>query len=285
MATTTQGESLPRWVRVFGIPLAGFVFFTLFLYLGFPFDRLGDRIADEVRDAYGIQLEFRDLNPRLYLAGPGIEANAVHAVLADGAAYDFDRVGLRPAWSLAWFRGDPAIHLDVTSAIGDATGTLVLGETSAWDGRFESVAVGRLPLANLTKLANIGGLVDAQVDIEVGEAGPEGEASFSATNGSLGIAEFPVDIPFETLEGELDFGDENFVSIRRFVFDGPMISGALSGNIVRAARFDVAPLRLEADLDVKADMRESVKSAGIRIGRDGSAKLRISGTVSQPNVR
>lgn len=285
MAAATPNESLPRSLRVFGIPLAGFFFFSLFLYLGFPFDRLGSRIASEIRNSYGIEVEFRELNPRLQFAGPGIEANAVHTTFPNGAVYDFDRVRLRPAWSTSWFRGDPAVHLDVTSPIGDARGTLVLGEAGAWYGDFESVAVSRLPLEGITTLARIGGLVDARVDVQVGEEGPEGDATFTIKDGSLGIAEFPIEIPFETLTGELHFGDEHFVSIQKFEFDGPMVSGSVSGNVVRAPRFANAPLRLEADLDVKPAMRASVKSSGISVGRDGSAKLRISGTVSQPNIR
>jgi hypothetical protein len=194
-------------------------------------------------------------------------------------------VRLRPAWSIAWLRGNPAVYAEVTSAMGDAAGTLVLGATPAWYGDFEGVAVGRLPLANLTSLARLDGLIDARIDVQIFDAGPVGEATFTAKEGSLGIAQFPLDIPFNTLSGSLLFGGETFVSVQRFEFEGPMVNGSVTGSIASAARFAQAPLRLEAVLQVEPNMQAAVNGAGIRVGRDGTAKLRISGTVSRPDIR
>jgi type II secretion system protein N len=192
---------------------------------------------------------------------------------------------LRPAWSLSWLRGDPAVYAEVTSAFGDAEGTLVLGDSTGWYGDLESVAAGRLPLAKLTTLATLGGIVDARIDVQMGGDGLEGDASFTAKKGSLGFARFPVEIPFETLTGKLRFGDDAFVAIQRFELEGPMVSGAITGSVLRAARFEQAPLRLEANLETKANVRSAMKGAGIRLDRNGTAKLRITGTVSKPKVR
>lgn len=285
MASSSSEKALPRPLRVFGIPLAGIFFVSLFVYLGFPFDKLGNRIATEIQRTSGVRVEFRKLSPRLRFAGPGIEASAVRATFPGGDAFAFERVQLRPAWSLSWLRGDPAVYAEVTSAFGNAEGMLVLGGSTGWYGDLESVAVGRLPLAKLITLATLDGLVDARIDVRMGEEGPEGEASFVAKNGSLGISRFPVEIPFETLTAELRFGDDAFVAIQRFDLEGPMVSGAITGSVLRAARFEQAPLRLEANLETKANVRSAMKGAGIRLDRNGTAKVRITGTVSQPNVR
>jgi len=285
VAASATDPSLPRSLRVVGIPIAGLLLFCFFLYLGFPFDPLGRRIASEVQRSNGVRIEFRQLDPRLYWLGPGIEASAVRATLPDGTVYAFERVGLRPAWSLAWLRGDPAVVLDLSSAFGDAKGTLVLGSLGGFDGDLASLAVGRLPLESLTDLALLDGLLDAKVDVRMNEEGPVGDATFTARDGSLAIARFPVEIPFATLEGKLRFGGDAFVTVERFAFEGPMVNGTVTGSIQRAPRFAQAPVRLEADLEAKANVRGAMQGAGIRFDRGGMAKMRITGTVSNPNVR
>ena len=119
----------------------------------------------------------------------------------------------------------------------------------------------------------------------MGENGPEGEATFIARDGSLGLAEFPVDIPFATLHGEFRFSDDPRIAIQRFDFAGPMVSGAITGSVLSAASFDQAPLRLVAELETEPSVRSAMKGAGIRLDRSGAAKLKITGTVSRPNIR
>jgi len=280
-----DGPRIPRSLRVFGIPVAGLLLVAFFIYMGFPWDELGHRIASELHRQGGARVEFRQVEPRLHVLGPGIEASAVRAAFPDGAVYAFERVGLRPAWSLAWLRGDPAFHVDLESAFGNARGTLVLGALGGFTGDLEAVAFRRLPLASWSELASLDGLVDARVDVHLNEEGPLGDATITARDGSLAIAQFPVEIPFETLDAELRFGDDAFVAVEKLEFTGPMVNGAGTGSILRAPMFAQAPLRLEANLEAKANMRAAMQQAGIRVDRGGMAKLRITGTVSSPNVR
>lgn len=285
MAAEANRTTLPRPLLVFGLPVAGVLLVTFFIYLGFPYHKLGDRIATEIQRSSGVRIDFEDIGASLQLVAPGIEATGVRATLSDGSSYRIERAMLRPAWSLAWFRGTPAVYAEVESELGGAAGTLLLGEAGGWSGELSQVAVGRIPIPPLEAVGNIDGRLDATIDLVLAEAGPEGSIEFAATEGSVGLAKFPMDIPFETLSGELSFGGEAFISIERLELDGPMLTASLTGKVLQAASFAQAPMRLEAELTAEPNLRPAFKNAGVRVDREGNSKVRITGTVESPMVR
>ncbi len=285
MAAEANRTTLPRPLLVFGLPVAGVLLVAFFIYLGFPYHKLGDRIATEIQRSSGVRIDFEDIGASLQLVAPGIEATGVRATLSDGSSYRIERAMLRPAWSLAWFRGTPAVYAEVESELGGAAGTLLLGEAGGWSGELSQVAVGRIPIPPLEAVGNIDGRLDATIDLVLAEAGPEGSIEFAATEGSVGLAKFPMDIPFETLSGELSFGGEAFISIERLELDGPMLTASLTGKVLQAASFAQAPMRLEAELTAEPNLRPAFKNAGVRVDREGNSKVRITGTVESPMVR
>jgi len=285
LAAEANRTTLPRPLLVFGLPVAGVLLVAFFIYLGFPYHKLGDRIATEIQRSSGVRIDFEDIGASLQLVAPGIEATGVRATLSDGSSYRIERAMLRPAWSLAWFRGTPAVYAEVESELGGAAGTLLLGEAGGWSGELSQVAVGRIPIPPLEAVGNIDGRLDATIDLVLAEAGPEGSIEFAATEGSVGLAKFPMDIPFETLSGELSFGGEAFISIERLELDGPMLTASLTGKVLQAASFAQAPMRLEAELTAEPNLRPAFKNAGVRVDREGKSKVRITGTVESPMVR
>ncbi len=285
MAAEANRTTLPRPLLVFGLPVAGVLLVAFFIYLGFPYHKLGDRIATEIQRSSGVRIDFEDIGASLQLVAPGIEATGVRATLSDGSSYRIERAMLRPAWSLAWFRGTPAVYAEVESELGGAAGTLLLGEAGGWSGELSQVAIGRIPIPPLEAVGNIDGRLDATIDLVLAEAGPEGSIEFAATEGSVGLAKFPMDIPFETLSGELSFGGEAFISIERLELDGPMLTASLTGKVLQAASFAQAPMRLEAKLTAEPNLRPAFKNAGVRVDREGNSKVRITGTVESPMVR
>jgi type II secretion system protein N len=285
LAAEANRSTLPRPLLVFGLPVAGVLLVAFFIYLGFPYHKLGDRIATEIQRSSGVRIDFEDIGASLQLVAPGIEATGVRATLSDGSSYRIERAMLRPAWSLAWFRGTPAVYAEVESELGGAAGTLLLGEAGGWSGELSQVAVGRIPIPPLEAVGNIDGRLDATIDLVLAEAGPEGSIEFAATEGSVGLAKFPMDIPFETLSGELSFGGEAFISIERLELDGPMLTASLTGKVLQAASFAQAPMRLEAELTAEPNLRPAFKNAGVRVDREGKSKVRITGTVESPMVR
>jgi type II secretion system protein N len=285
LATEANRTALPRPLLVFGLPVAGVLLVAFFIYLGFPYHKLGDRIATEIQRSSGVRIDFEDIGASLQLVTPGIEATGVRATLSDGSSYRIERAMLRPAWSLAWFRGTPAVYAEVESELGGAAGTLLLGEAGGFSGELSQVAVGRIPIPPLEAVGNIDGRLDASIDLVLAEAGPVGSIEFAATEGSVGLAKFPMDIPFETLSGELSFGGEAFISIERLELDGPMLTASLTGKVLQAASFAQAPMRLEAELTAEPNLRPAFKNAGVRVDREGKSKVRITGTVESPMVR
>jgi type II secretion system protein N len=285
VTTEAQRTSLPRPLLLIGTPAAGLFLVLLFIYLGFPYAKLGDRIAAEMQRAQGVRVDFQSAGPSLHLAGPGIEVTGLRATLSDGKTLRFERAMLRPAWSAAWFRGAPALYAEIESELGGAEGTLILGAAGGWSGDLAQVALGKLPLAGLASMGRLEGLLDASIDILLGEEGPEGYMSFEVRDGSVDFPNFPVSVPFETLSGELQFGDEAYLAVKRLDLAGPMLDAGLTGNVLRAASFDQAPLRLEAQFEADPSLRSAMKNAGLRVDRNGKAKLRITGTVARPNVR
>jgi type II secretion system protein N len=277
--------ALPRPLLLVGVPVAGVLLVSLFIYRGFPYDKLGDRIKAETQRAGAVRIDFQDVGPSLHLAGPGIEATGVRATLSNGETFRFERTMLRPAWSLAWLRGAPAVYAEIESEAGNAVGTFILGETGGWSGDLEQVDVGKLPLSQFAHIGTLDGLLEASVDILLGEQGPEGSMTFEARDGAIGLADFPMQIPFEKLSGELLFGDDAYVAVERLNLEGPMMSAGVTGNVLQAASFSEAPLRLEIEIEAKPAIGAAMQSAGIRIGRNGKAKARITGTVAKPKVR
>lgn len=285
MAPETERAPLPRPLFLVGVPLAGVFLVSLFIYLGFPYDKLGDRIKAETRRSGAMRVDFREVGPSLHLAGPGIEATGVRATLRDGETFRLERAMLRPAWSLAWFRGAPAVYAEIESEVGNVAGTVILGENGGYCGDLEQVDIAKLPLSQFAHMGTLDGVLDASVDLLLGERGPEGSVIFEARDGSIGLAVFPMPIAFETLSGELIFGDDAYVAVKRLDLEGPLLSGGVKGKVLQAASFSEAPLRLEVEIEAKPAIGSAMRSAGVRVDRKGKAKARITGTVANPQFR
>jgi hypothetical protein len=108
MPTTTHqqtGEALPRALIAIGVPCAGVLLVVFFMIRGFPYDKLGELIANRIAQSHDIQLTFVDIGPTLQFAGPALEATQLRAKFPDRPLQKIDRALIRPAWSLSWFVG------------------------------------------------------------------------------------------------------------------------------------------------------------------------------------
>jgi type II secretion system protein N len=283
VASSAPAPGLPRSAKTLGIPLAAVLLIASFIYLGFPYDRLADYIAAELGRDMGVRLAIREIGPRLQLAGPGLEAAGVGARWNDGRELQLDRALLRPAWSLSWLTGSPAIHLELVGPAGEAEGTLTLNGAGAWDGELRQADLTALPISELWPGLEAKGPVDASVDLHLREGGPEGAISFEARDGLLTVA--GMTLPYERIQGELEFGGDAFASVKLLRLEGPDVTAEVTGALGKAQRFASAPLALTARLDVSPPIRTLFQAAGIRVSRDGTARIRISGTPAQPVVR
>lgn len=285
-AARTSELELPRSVRRIWIPV-GCVLLTLFFFLhGFPWDRVGSMASERISALTGARVTMRSLSPSLGLLGPGIAAEGVTATLASGNTIELEHARVRPAWSLSWLRGRPALAVDLRGPLGGAAGTAYLGSEPGFDGRLTDLDLAKLPVTNLGPGAAADGRADADADVRLGPDGPRGTLRIDARDGSLSLPNVPLALPFATIHAEVELTDAALVQIGAFDLDGPLLAVQASGSVGRAPFLTGAPLQLEVRLDAKdASVRPLLGEAGLRVGPDGAAQVRVLGTVGQPIVR
>jgi len=276
---------LPRPLLAIGVPCAGVLLIAFFLFRGFPYDQLGAQIVRWVEQSQGVHLAIAEFTPVMQLAGPVLEGTGVRATLSSGELLQIDRALVRGAWSTSWLSGAPAIHLELEGPAGGVTGTLEWNGSTSWNGIVWDVAVAQPPLADLVPVIGLDGLLAATVDLRIDELGNEGLIDFEVRDGSLSLPNISVALPFDMLSGELELGGDAYLTLASMTIEGPAVSGTGSGVIARAETFEQAPVNLELELNINADLSKSVRAAGLRVGRRGLTKVRVSGTVAQPEIR
>jgi type II secretion system protein N len=276
---------IPRPLLYVGVPLAGLLLTSFFIFLGFPYQQLADRLSHEVEESTGVRLAFSGLGPHLGLLGPGFAADGVDAVLADGQNLRIDRLVVRPGWSLQWLRLRPAIHIDLESPVGAIKGNAILGSVQGWDGELRDVQIAKIPLPKAPAGLEIEGTVNADIDLLIYESGPDGSLSFEISDGFLAHRELPVGIPYKAMRGELQLGGDQFAVVDSFEIDSPVVSGQMAGSIGHAPSSADGPLALEGKLLVRdQNTRGIFRNMGVRFDTEGNANIKIGGKLSQPKV-
>ena len=111
--------AVPRPLLALGIPLAGTLLTGLFIFLGFPYDLLADRLAAQVERALGVRIEIQEVGPKLHLAGPGLEARGVRATWSGGRQLRLDEYRLQASDTV--FIDDMHENLVAASQLGIRT--------------------------------------------------------------------------------------------------------------------------------------------------------------------
>jgi type II secretion system protein N len=273
-------------IGVLGTTLACIALTFLFLLWGFPYELVGERLAAELSRSSGTQLSFQELGPFISLGGPGFEASDADIETADGLRLKLDRARLRPAWSLAWLRMNPALHVDLEGPPGRVVGAVTLGGASGFDGRLEAIDLEQLPERLIPSNVALAGTLDADVDVHMGSAGPEGSVSLEAREGSVGVPEvLPMAVPFDELSASLRLGDGSYLELDSFETQSPLFSAQATGTIGSAPSILQAPLNLQVKLETVPAFASTLKGLGLRLSRDGKANLRIRGTPTSPVIR
>jgi len=285
VSAPTGGAPLPGWIRWLGLPALAIALFGLFLALGFPYDVLARRIEFHTKRDLGTDIAIGSVRPYLGL-GLGLRANDL-MIQPPGSPrrYRIDSLALRPAWSFSWFRGVPALYMDVESPVGNLAGTAFVstGEPG-WSGELRGLTLDELPVEHLLGGLSLDAKIDADVDLVRGQTF-EGRVDLRAGEGSVAFPGSPVAVPFDTLVGGIDFGGDHLARIETIDLEGPMLSGRLAGTIGHSPQSGAEPLALEGEVQVhQRDIQDMVRRFGIRVGRDGRAPLTIGGTLSSPRV-
>ncbi len=260
----------------------------LFLVLGFPFDRVGERLVSSLSSASGAEIAFVDLSPFLSLYGPGFEATGVLIEGSDGSHLALDHLKVRPAWSLAWLRLAPALHVDADGPLGRVVGTAVVdASTPAFEGKLESLKVAELPVAALWPDLTFTGTLDADIDLALteGAAGPNGTVIFEARDGGISVTGQPLGLPYETLTGELELGGETLVRIVSLRAKSPMLTAVATGEIGMNEYFVAAPIDIDIQIQAEPRSLSTLRGMGIRIDKNGAGSVHIGGTPSDLEIR
>lgn len=271
-------------LRIVAIAVAAVLLTGFFIYLGFPYDRLGESLSVRVEQATGTRISLGRVDSKLFLLGPGLIATDVNVQTTSGNAWSFQSLAVRPAWSLDWLTGRPTLYLDATAPYGRFQGVAVLAEPYAFDGEALGIDIAALPIARYLPGADVTGRADVVADLSFEETGLVGPLQLTATAGSLAHPSLPLGIPYDELVGSLRFGGEQAVSISNLDIQSPLGSGSIRGTIGHAPNPSSAALDLEMDLKAGSAIQATFKSQGVDFGRDGTLAVKVTGTAARPRV-
>ena len=283
MSQAAAASSRPR-LQWAGIAAAAIALTATFAYLRFPYDRLADSLTARLGDA-GIAVEIGHMGPALSPFGPGLAAEDVRLTRPDGNVLRIDRLRVRPAWSLAWLMARPALHLQLDTPQGQVDGVAVLRGPQRFTGQLREVDLNELLGPGALAGARLEGRASFDVDVALEDQGPSGPVHVSAQNGVLSHPQLPMAVPYEDLQADLALGGDSYLEISSFELRSPLGTGTLKGKVGRAPDPREAPLDLELAVQVAQNVRSSLASQGVRVGRDGEIHYKISGTASAPVVR
>lgn len=284
--SAAEGTPLPRPLLWIGVPLAGLVLVTFFFVRGFPYDLVREAVATRISAASGTQVAIEQLGPGLSPFGPELVTQGVRVTLSDGTLLQVDRARLRPAWSLSWLRGRPALALDLATPQGSLAGTAWIGAEPAFDGELHDVALNKLPLKRFVPDLVLAGVANLDVDVRSGAAGPSGTVELAAHDGSIGIPGMPVDLPYTSLKGRADLGGKNRLRVENLVMDGPMISLQAKGTLGAGPRLETSPLEATLHVEVReARVRPMIRNLGVHLDAQGRGDVKLAGTPARPVVR
>jgi type II secretion system protein N len=271
--------------QVVSIALGALALTASLMVLRFPYDRLALAIAQSVEQRTGARITLGPVSLALVRWGPGIAAHGVQIAQPDGTRLDLDRLGVRPALALAWLRGRPALATEVESVRGGASGVVTFGAEPGFSGTLTDVDLEQLPQQRIGTPLSVKGHADADLDVVMREAGPEGDIEFVARDGLFTHPNLPLPIPFQTVTGEIALGGDAWAAIQKFELTSPLASGHATGSVGRSPQFASAPLRLEIDLSVSGAVQGSLRAQGVAIANDGQIHLNVAGTPARPVVR
>jgi type II secretion system protein N len=195
-----------------------------------------------------------------------------------------ERARLRPAWSLSWLRGEPALYLNAEGPAGRVAGTVWPGAEPAFAGRLRDVDLSMLPLEDLG--SPVMGRLDAELDIRAAAGGPIGEIRFEARDGSISLPQIPFGIPYQNAQGVAERGKSGSIVVHELELEGPMLSIDAQGNVATNRRPGGSSLDLEVKLLAhEPALREMLRPYGVRFDENGSARMHLSGPLSRPRIQ
>jgi type II secretion system protein N len=232
--------------------------------------------------ATGARVEIAELGLGVGWGGPEAVAHGLVLHWPGSEPLRLDRVGVRPAWTPAWLRGEPHWHVAASGPPGQFSGEVAL---DGIEGELTEVDSGALPWAVLGTIPPIAGRVSGLVDLSFRDGLVIGVADIVSDNGSVDFAGLPVAIPYESLAARVDLspGELELTAAR---LAGPLITARFSGSATPGPGAPVSwPLALQVHIEqVDPALRNHLAPLGIRLDREGQASLQVSGSLGAPRI-
>jgi type II secretion system protein N len=253
----------------------------------FPWSRFEGTLVRELSAATGARVQVAALETGLGWGGPALVARQMSLRWPDGTALALDRAALRPAWSLSWLRGEPAVHVDLLSAeMGHVVGTVWPGGGPAFEGTARELDLEALPPAwTGGRSAPVAGRVDADVTVAAPAGQVRGRIRFDSRDGLLVLPESPIAIPYTRLQGELERSEAGETTVHQLDLEGPVVSLAGTGTLGAAPAFERSPLDLEVSLrGVDRVIQGWIRPLGVNLDAQGNGTFRVRGTLDRPQL-
>jgi type II secretion system protein N len=258
------------------------VLFVGFVVARFPYERLLPAAEAAASNALGARVEIGRLGIGLGWGGPEAVGEALHLRWPGGDALRIERVGARPAWTLAWLGGRPRWYVTAAGPPGRFAGEVAPDRV---DGAFEEVEVTALPWATFGGTPPLRGRLSGAADLTHEDGAWQGFADVTGENGTIDYAGLPVAIPYEHLAARIELSPGE-LALPAARLEGPLVTARFSGAATpgpgEPARW---PLELRVEVErVDPALRSYLAPLGIRLDRQGQASLRVSGTLAAPIV-
>jgi type II secretion system protein N len=258
---------------------------TLFFFaVRFPYDLFRASLVAQLAALSGAEVEIGAISGGLSLGGLALVAEPVSLRWPD-SSLALESAAIRPAWSLSWLRGRPALYADLRAPEGRVDGTFWPGESPAFAGRIEGVALERLPSRVLAAAEGFAltGRLDADVDLAFENGALGGSLEVDVRDGAFAPPGSPLSVPFERFQAALDVDPKGTLEIQSASLEGPMLEGSVAGRIGVSA-----DPTLDLQLQIRVadpNLRSTVAPLGVSLDGDGRASMRLQGTASNPILR
>ena len=289
-SSSESPESQSRLKRGLRLGFGAVLLTALFVYLGFPYERLIQYVLDRSGDNQAVEISFESASSNLEWLGPGIEVEGITIIPNAPPRIYLGRVALRPAWSFSWFRGVPSIHATVEALAGEIDASIQLEDPLHVIGTFFLMDASALPLPARGPEIPIRGPLEIDFDLSgsVGGDSPiwEGTLALRGEDGSIVFPDFPVAIPYTELEGLIRLGGDSLLSVEVGRMEGPLVNATLSGivNGDRLNKSAIVEMRVATESD-DASVQKAMRDLGLEVDPDGKAQLSLAGTLASPRLR
>lgn len=276
-------RTLPR----LGIAVGCVALFLVFCLVRFPFASFRGPLQARLADLTGAEVQIGSLDGAPGLGLVGLRLRDLRVAWPDGRQLVLDAARMRPAWSLSWLRGRPALHLDLRGPQGRVVGTLWPDAAQpGFDGSLEEVALDAVGgLHEAARELALQGTLSGDVAIRRLPDGIEGTLSLRAREGAFAPPGSPLAVPFESLRADARFGPATGLALDEVLLAGPLVSGTLRGQVGPGVPLEEAPIDLEVQLD-RIDPGVQQMARGLGLGRPvAGTPIRVQGTLSDPLVR